>query len=43
VLRDRRKIGELDATEVDVDDLVAVIAEESRETEPSRQSPETAA
>ncbi|WP_125129905.1 sugar ABC transporter ATP-binding protein [Microbacterium sp. 10M-3C3] len=43
VLRDRRKIGELDATQVDVDDLVAVIAEESRETEPSRQSPENAA
>ncbi len=43
VMRDRRKIGELDATEVDVDDLVAVIADESRETEPSRQSPETAA
>jgi galactofuranose transport system ATP-binding protein len=43
VLRDRRKIGELDATQVDVDDLVAVIAEESPETEPSRQSPENAA
>ncbi len=43
VLRDRRKIGELDAMEVDVDDLVAVIAEESRETAPSRQSPENAA
>lgn len=43
VLRDRSKIGELDATAVDVDDLVALIADESRETTSSRLNPENAA
>ena len=36
VLRDRSKIGELDATDVTVDDLVALIAQESGETTTSR-------
>ncbi|SDG56582.1 sugar ABC transporter ATP-binding protein [Microbacterium sp. 77mftsu3.1] len=43
VLRDRSKIGELDATDVTVDDLVALIAQESGETTSSRLNPETAA
>ncbi|WP_405374647.1 MULTISPECIES: sugar ABC transporter ATP-binding protein [unclassified Microbacterium] len=43
VLRDRSKIGELDAAEVDVDDLVALIAEESRETTTSHLNPENVA
>jgi len=43
VLRDRSKIGELDATDVTVDDLVALIAQESGETTTSRLNPETAA
>ncbi|TDL45779.1 sugar ABC transporter ATP-binding protein [Microbacterium oleivorans] len=43
VLRDRSKIGELDAADVTVDDLVALIAQESGETTSSRLNPETAA
>ncbi|BDV31763.1 sugar ABC transporter ATP-binding protein [Microbacterium terricola] len=43
VMRDRRKISELDSTDTTVDDLVAVIAQESPETTPSRQTPESAA
>ena len=43
VLRDRRKIGELTADDIDVDDLVAVIAEENHETTTSPESPEHAA